>query len=372
LYPLLRPLLFQFDPERIHGWTLAALRLAAWARPLHRWLARSFDVRDPRLEVEAFGLRFRNPVGLAAGYDKNGAALPGLAMLGFGHLEIGTLTRQAQPGNPRPRVHRFAQAQAIVNSMGFPNLGIGALPPPPAGLTAAQDGPPPRLFSFGSRPEGLVLEPARRRPPLRIGVNLGKGRDTPLDQAAEDYVALLREAHTRRLGDYLAINVSSPNTTSLRQLQGRGPLEALLGEVARARDALIPRLPVLVKIAPDLTTGEIDSVLEAVTTTGLDGVIATNTTTRRVGVPQAESLPGGLSGGPLRDLATAAIRHIARQTGGRLPIVGVGGILRPEDALEKLDAGAVLVQLYTGLVYTGPGLVREINRAILRARDRSR
>jgi len=362
MYNIVRPLLFRVDAERMHGWTLSALRLAARMGPLRGWLARHFDVRDGRLEVEAFGLKFRNSVGLAAGYDKNGAALAGLALLGFGHIEAGTVTRQPQTGNPQPRIWRLPAAEAIVNSMGFPNEGIGALQPPPGGLTSAQDGSRWSLLATGPAPEG-----ARWRPPLRVGVNIGKGKDTPLEQAAEDYVALLREAHERRLGDYVAINVSSPNTAGLRQLQGRGPVEALLSEVARARDALWPRLPVLVKIAPDLSKAEIDAVLGAIQASGLDGVIATNTTTGRAEVPQAKNRPGGVSGRPLTYLSTEVIRHIARQTGGRLPIVGVGGILRPADALEKLDAGAVLVQVYTGLVYTGPELVRNINRARLRA-----
>ncbi len=365
MYSLIRPLLFRVDPERMHGWTLAALRLAARLEPVRGWLGRHFDVRDGRLEVEAFGLRFRNPVGLAAGYDKNGAALAGLALLGFGHIEAGTVTRQPQAGNPRPRIWRFPAAEAIVNSMGFPNDGMDVLQPPPAGLTRAQDGPRRGLLATGPTPDS-----ARWRPPLRVGVNIGKSKDTPLDQAADDYVALLREAHERRLGDYVSVNVSSPNTAGLRELQGRGPVEALLTELARARDALSPRLPVLVKIAPDLSRAEIDTVLEAIQVSGLDGIIATNTTTGRAEVPTAKNLPGGMSGRPLTHLSTEVIRHIARQTGGRLPIVGVGGILRPADALEKLEAGAVLVQVYTGLVYTGPGLVRSINRARLNKLDR--
>jgi dihydroorotate dehydrogenase len=328
-------------------------------------LARHFDVRDGRLEVEAFGLKFRNPVGLAAGYDKNGAALAGLALLGFGHIEVGTVTCQPQAGNAKPRVWRFPAAEAIVNSMGFPNGGIGVLQPPPADLTRAQDRQRRGFLAMGPAPDGI-----RWRPPLRVGVNIGKGKDTPLERAAEDYVALLREAHARQLGDYVTINVSSPNTAGLRQLQGQGPIEALLVEVARARDALSPRLPVLVKIAPDLSAAEIDSVLAAIQTSGLDGIIATNTTTGRTEVPQAKNLPGGMSGRPLTHLSTEVIRHIAQQTGGRLPIVGVGGIMRPEDALEKLEAGAALVQLYTGLVYTGPGLVQAANQALLRRQDR--
>ena len=303
-------------------------------------------MNDSRLEVEAFGLRFKNPVGLAAGYDKNGAAVNGLSALGFGHLEIGTLTRLAQAGNPRPRVHRFPAAQALVNSMGFPNAGIDALP----ALVAAAPG----LSESG-------------RLPTRLGVNLGKGRDTPLDKAVDDYSALLRAVHARRQAQYVAINISSPNTQGLRQLQARAALEALLAALIELRDGLQPRLPLLVKIAPDLTEAEIDEVLAAVTRAGADGLIVTNTTTSRDGVPQAADLPGGVSGAPLRARTTAMIRRLARLTNGQLPIVGVGGIVTPADALEKLRAGAALVQIYTGLVYAGPGLVRAINTELLRA-----
>ena len=346
MYRLIRPVLFRLDAERAHGLTLATLR-AAGRFGATRWLLRSlFELNDPRLELEAFGLHFKNPVGLAAGYDKNGVAAAGLAALGFGHLEIGTVTRLPQAGNPLPRVHRFPAEQALVNSMGFPNAGIEALPPslrePFAGSGAG-------------------------RPPTRIGVNLGKGRDTPLEQAIDDYGALLRLVHVRRQADYVAINVSSPNTQGLRQLQGRTTLEALLLALVAARDSLRPHLPLLVKIAPDLTEAEMDDVLEAVTQAGADGLIVSNTTTSRANLPQAATLPGGVSGAPLRSAATAMIQHLARQSAGRLPIIGVGGIMCPADALEKLRAGANLIQLYTGLVYAGPGLVRAINRELLQA-----
>jgi dihydroorotate dehydrogenase len=301
-------------------------------------------VEDPRLEVEAFGLRFPNPVGLAAGYDKNGVAVRGLACLGFGHLEIGTLTRLPQAGNPKPRVHRFPAAQAVVNSMGFPNAGIGALPPG-------------------------RLTPAHATPPPRLGINLGKSKDTPLERATDDYCALLRHVHAHHRPDYAAINISSPNTKDLRRLQTGAAVRDLLGAITHERDGLAPRLPLLVKIAPDLDEAEIDTILEAVLAAGVDGIIATNTTTSRAGVPQAQDLPGGVSGAPLRARSTAVIRYLAARTEGRLPIVGVGGILSAADALEKLQAGACLVQVYTGLVYTGPSLVHALNRGLLRAID---
>lgn len=340
MYRLLRPLLFRTDPERAHTATLALLRLAGQVPPVRALLARMYRVEDERLEVEAFGLRFKNPVGLAAGYDKNGVALGGLACLGFGHLEVGTLTRLPQVGNPKPRVHRFPREEAVVNSMGFPNAGIEALP---SGLAA-----PDRAGS------------------THIGINLGKGKDTPLERAAEDYCALLRHVHAHRQAEYVAINISSPNTKDLRQLQAGAAVMSLLRAVTAERNGLAPRLPLLVKIAPDLSQPELDAILEAVLATGVDGVIATNTTTSRAAVPQASHLPGGVSGAPVRARSTEVIRYLAQHTQGRLPIVGVGGIFSAADALEKLEAGACLVQVYTGLVYTGPSLIRNINLGLLR------
>jgi dihydroorotate dehydrogenase len=232
--------------------------------------------------------------------------------------------------------------------MGFPNGGVDAL---------RLD----RRASAGQASAGAV--------PTRVGVNIGKGRDTPLEQAAADYIALLRIIHSRGQADYIAVNVSSPNTRGLRQLQDREFLEGLVTSLVEVRDALQPRLPLLVKLAPDLTEAEIDDALDVlmgVGGTGIDGVIVSNTTVSRDGVPDAANLAGGLSGAPLRARSTAMIRYVARQTGGRLPIVGVGGILEPADAIEKLQAGASLVQLFTGLVYSGPGLVRAINEELLR------
>jgi dihydroorotate dehydrogenase len=329
MYPPIRSLLFRLDPERAHALTLAALRL-----PLAEVILQAlFEVNEPRLAVEAFGVRFRNRVGLAAGYDKNGVAVNGLAALGFGHIEVGTVTRLPQPGNPRPRVHRVPEARAVVNAMGFPNDGVEAL-----------------------RVESRQWKVAARD--MRIGINIGKGRDTPLERAAEDYCALLERVHDR--ADYVAVNLSSPNTPGLRQLQTRAFIEELLRAITATRDRLPKRVSLLVKLAPDLTEAELDDALAAATACGIDGLIATNTTVSRDGLPgHAQALNGGLSGEPLRARATEVIRYLARRTA--LPIIGVGGILCAADAVEKLDAGATLIQVYTGMIYSGPGLAKSIN-----------
>ncbi len=340
MYRLVRPWLFRLDPETAHNLTLLLLKWGGGVSFIRSLLQAQFELNDPKLEVEAFGLKFKNPVGLAAGYDKNGVALRGLACLGFGHIEVGTATLRPQAGNPRPRVHRVPEARALINRMGFPNAGVDAL--------------------------GVEREAKGEGRGVRVGINIGKGKDTPLEEAAEEYCELLRRAHDR--ADYVALNVSSPNTPGLRELQSRSAVEGLLRAVTKVRDELTPRIPLLVKIAPDLSEAEIDGVLEAVIEVGVDGVIATNSTVSREGLPEyAVGLQGGLSGAPLRARATEVVRHIARRTEGKLPIVGVGAILCAEDALEKLQAGAWLVQVYTGLVYTGPGLVRRINDRLLEA-----
>lgn len=340
MYRTLRPLLFRVDPERAHQITLTLLRWAGRSRLFLSFLRALFEVNDPRLAVEAFGLSFKNPVGLAAGYDKNGMAVRGLGALGFGHIEVGTVTPRPQAGHPQPRVHRLPGAQAIINSMGFPNAGVEA------------------VLKSSEAWRGIDH-------PARIGLNLGKGKDTPLERAADDYVSLLERVH--RHCDYVAINISSPNTLGLRQLQARAAMEALLKDVIARRDRLTPRVPLLVKLAPDLSAAELDEALCTMTGSGVDGIIATNTTLRRDGLPEAaRSLPGGLSGRPLTARATEVIRYLARHTS--LPIIGVGGIVSPEDALEKLDAGATLVQVYTGLIYAGPGLVKQINQRLAERR----
>jgi len=341
-YESLRPLLFRLDAERAHAWTLRLLALAGSFRPVRRALRRHYALQDPALAVEAFGLRFPNPLGLAAGYDKNGVALHGLACLGFGHLELGTVTRAAQPGNPRPRLFRLPEDQGLINRLGFPNAGAAAL----------------QARLRRGRPPGVIL-----------GVNIGKSAATPLEQSAEDYLALLEMFYD--LADYLAVNVSSPNTVGLRRLQARRHLEGLLAALREARAARVRqsgrRLPILVKLAPDLSEAELDEAVGAIVDGEMDGIIATNTTLDRDGLRSSNSgETGGLSGRPLRERSTLVIRRIHALTRGNLPIVGVGGVFEARDAQEKLDAGATLVQLYTGLVYRGPRIVHEILQGLRR------
>ncbi len=330
LYSFFRPLLFRLEPEQAHQLTLNLIRLAGALPPARAGLKAWF--RAPAQPVQAFGLTFTNPVGLAAGYDKDGLGWLGLSSLGFGHIEVGTVTPRPQPGNPRPRVFRLPQEEALINRMGFPGRG--------ADFLAKQLKRP--------RPGGLIL-----------GVNLGKNKDTPLEEAAGDYTALFQDFAP--LADYLAINVSSPNTVGLRRLQARGALSDLLAAVAGQRSQGGRRVPVLVKLAPDLNDEELDDALDAILAHGMDGVIATNTTISREGVncPLAAET-GGLSGRPLRERSTQMIREIYCRTGGKLPIIGVGGIHDAASAREKLEAGASLVQVYTGLIYAGPGLVKQI------------
>ncbi len=340
MYQAIRPLLFRLDPEQVHHLTIRLIRLAGKMPGIPQLLRHWYPA--PASPVRAFGLTFPNPVGLAAGYDKDGLGWRGLANLGFGHIEVGTVTPRPQPGNSLPRVFRLPEAQAVINRMGFPGQGAQAVV---------------RQLS-GPRPPGLIL-----------GVNLGKNKDTTLEAADQDYLSLTRTFAP--LADYLAINVSSPNTVGLRRLQARNALESLLTAIVEVRSQLAPALsrylPILVKLAPDLSDGELDDALEATTRAGIDGVIATNTTTSRAGLAELNretaklaQEAGGLSGAPLRQISTDMIRKITRRTNGALPIIGVGGILSVEDAKEKLDAGAVLVQVYTGLIYAGPGLVSQI------------
>jgi dihydroorotate dehydrogenase len=336
MYSLLRPLIYQLTPEQAHASTIAALRLAG-SNPLSRAFLRA--VFHPRLAprpVSAFGLTFPNALGMAAGYDKDGLGWRGLACLGFGHIELGTVTPLPQPGNPKPRVFRLVEDQAVINRMGFPGLGARFL----AGRMGAK------------REDGLVL-----------GVNIGKNKATPLENAAQDYLQLLDIFAP--LADYLAVNVSSPNTPGLRSLQSRQALEGILAPLNTARRAwegrLGRRVPVLVKLAPDLADAELDGALEAVLGCEMDGVIAANTTLRRDGLtsPMAGEA-GGMSGAPLGAHSQAFLRKVVARLDGKLPVVASGGVMDAEGARQRLDAGAVLVQLYTGLIYSGPGLVKDI------------
>lgn len=339
LYPLSRPLLFTLDPERAHQLALAAIARAAAVPPLRAAIAGRYAVRDATT-VEAFGLTFPNRVGLAAGYDKDGEGWRGLAALGFGHVEVGTVTPEPQPGNPKPRVFRLVAERSLINRMGFPGRG--------AAFVAE------RLR--GKRPDGLIL-----------GVNIGKQKSTELDEAVHDYEELIDVFAP--LADYLAVNISSPNTPGLRRLQERAFLDELLGGITARRHEVQGRLgrpvPLLIKLAPDLEDGQLDAALEAIMEAGLDGVIATNTTLSRDGVSSPLAAEeGGLSGALLTDRSTQIIQAIHRRTSGKLPIIGVGGIMGPDDARAKIDAGATLVQLYTGLIYKGPGLVKRVVRAL--------
>ncbi len=339
LYPAMRSLLFRLDPETAHGLALRALARFGAVPALRAALAAAHPL--PRTEpVEAFGLTFANRVGLAAGYDKDGEAWRGLAALGFGHIEVGTVTPGPQPGNPKPRLFRLPRQRSLINRLGFPGRG--------AGYVAE------RLQ--GPRPQGLVL-----------GVNIGKQKTTPLEEAARDYERLMEVLAP--VADYLAVNISSPNTPGLRRLQEPAFLAGLLGALALRRAELVGRLgrpiPLLVKLAPDLTDDQLRIAVDAILEAGLDGIIATNTTVARDAVdhPLARE-EGGLSGAALSARSTEVVGAIHRHTGGALPIIGVGGVMSPGDARAKIGAGATLVQLYTGLVYEGPGLVRRIVREI--------
>lgn len=335
-YPLTRSLLFRLEPERAHALALNAIARAGAISPLRAALAAQYCVKDAE-PVEAFGIRFPNRVGLAAGYDKDGEGWRGLSALGFGHIEVGTVTPEPQPGNPRPRVFRLPEKQSVINRMGFPGRG--------AQWVAKRLG--------GSRPGGVVL-----------GVNIGKQKTTPLEAAVEDYTVLMDVFAP--LADYLAINISSPNTPGLRQLQERHFLSGLLGGAAARKEILEQdlgrRVPVLVKLAPDLEPEQLKTAVDVIVESGLDGIVATNTTIGRVGVeghPVAEET-GGLSGAALSELSTEILAAIVTHLGGALPVVGVGGVMGPIDAQAKLDAGATLVQVYSGMIFSGPGLVKDI------------
>jgi dihydroorotate dehydrogenase len=327
MYKIFRSLLFQLDPETAHNLTLRLMRLGG-IQSINGILRMLYSA--PSKPVEAFGLTFKNPVGLAAGYDKDGIAVRGLSALGFGHIEVGTVTPRPQSGNPKPRVFRLVEDEAVINRMGFPGSGS----------------------EFVVRHLSSVL--GHRSTVL--GLNLGKNKDTPLEEAASDYTSLMQTFAP--IANYLAVNISSPNTVGLRRLQGREMLEDLLGAVANER---VDKTPILVKLAPDLTDDELEDALGVILDTGMDGVIATNTTTAR---PELRSKrrdeTGGLSGSPLRAQSEAMLEKIVRRVDGRVPIVSVGGIMSPEDAKCRLDMGATLVQVYTGLIYHGPGLVKAL------------
>jgi dihydroorotate dehydrogenase len=341
---IVRPALYRLgknDPEVVHERTLRALSRVSTAPPVLRALRARYGTDNP---VDVLGLRFPNPVGLAAGMDKNGRALHAWPALGFGFVEVGTVTALAQPGNPKPRLFTLAGSEAVLNRMGFNNAGAEALA---ASLAA------------------------RGKPPVPLGVSIGKSKVTELADAVADYQTSLRALYP--YADYFAVNVSSPNTPGLRELQDRSALTELLSELRSTSEALAAEAgkaptPLLVKIAPDLSDDALTELLDVCTAHGVAGLIATNTTLGRDGIVPAEKSvgdqAGGLSGRPLTARALEVVRFVHRHTAGELPIIGVGGLLGPDDAQRMLDAGASLVQLYSGFALHGPGLVRRVNRGL--------
>ncbi|QJW87989.1 quinone-dependent dihydroorotate dehydrogenase [Spirosoma taeanense] len=342
---IILPLLFRFDAETIHH-TVTSLLKFAFAIPGISAISRKlFVLSDPRLERTVFGLTFPNPVGMAAGFDKNAELVSELSDLGFGFVEIGTVTPRPQPGNPRPRLFRLKADGGLINRMGFNNKGVGP---------AAE-----RLRDF-KRNRG------NRR--VIVGGNIGKNKDTPNENALSDYLTGFQELFDAV--DYFVVNVSSPNTPGLRDLQEREPLTRLLTALQTENHRRLNPKPILLKIAPDLTNGQLDDIIAIVTDTGIAGIIATNTTINRDGLATdpatvAQIGAGGVSGRPLRERATEVIRYLHQQSGGAFPIIGVGGIFSAADAQEKLLAGASLVQVYTSFIYEGPGLAIQINQALL-------
>ena len=334
MYRLLRSLLFRLDPEVAHQLTLYALRIGG-VEPFASLLRSIYSA--PQKPVHAFGLTFKNPVGLAAGYDKDAVAINGLSALGFGHLEIGTVTLKPQPGNPKPRVFRLPEDNAVINRMGFPGKGAAFVVDKLTRLNV-------RMF---------------KRTNTILGLNIGKNKDTLLEEAADDYIELMKMFSP--LADYLTINISSPNTVGLRRLQGREMLENLLGQIKLERENLKVKLPILVKIAPDLSDDELDDAIGVILDKNMDGIIATNTTLARDGLrSKHQRETGGLSGSPLTVKSEAILSRVVKLVNGKVPVVSAGGIMSPDDAKKRLALGASLVQVYTGLVYRGPSLVREI------------
>jgi len=341
MYSRARPFLFGFDAERAHGLGLRALELAyrTGTSPL---LARAVAP----MPVKALGLQFPNPMGLAAGLDKNGAHIDALFALGFGFVEVGTVTPRPQPGNPKPRMFRLPEHNAIINRLGFNNEGVDALV--------------------------RNVERARRKNGL-LGINIGKNKDTSNERAASDYLYCLERVYA--LADYITVNISSPNTAGLRELQEEQALRQLIGTLREAQEELGAqhgkRVPMLVKVAPDLSEDDIDAVARVLGDLSVDGVIATNTTVSRISVQGHRHAheTGGLSGAPLMGQSTTVLRRLRARLPHNIPLVGVGGILSGADAVAKMSAGASLVQCYTGLIYRGPELIGECVEAIRRRRD---
>lgn len=340
MYSILRSVLFLFDPEKVHYFTTSLLKFVLSVPGGKALFRRLYFLENKKLERTVAGLHFKNPVGLAAGFDKNASMYNAMYYCGFGFIEIGTITPKGQPGNDKPRLFRLKQDGAIINRMGFNNDGV----------------------------EVAIENLKKKNVEILIGGNIGKNKITPNEQADEDY-RICFEALFPHV-DYFVVNVSSPNTPNLRDLQEKEPLKKLLSSLMDSNESKEKQKPIFLKIAPDLSDTQLDEIVEIVQETKIQGVIATNTTIQRSGLKtDAATLEkmgaGGLSGQPLSQRSTEVIRYLSKQSKGSFAIIGVGGIHSEKDALEKLEAGADLIQLYTGFIYEGPGLVKRINKAIL-------
>jgi len=332
---LVQPLLFLFDPEKVHYFTFSIIKWVSYLPGVSFLIRALYQVNHPNLEREVFGLKFPNPVGLAAGFDKNAVLFKELSNFGFGFIEIGTLTPKGQEGNPKKRLFRLKEDAAIINRMGFNNDGVDE-----------------------------AVKRLKKNKNILIGGNIGKNKVTPNENAVDDYVYCFQSLFD--YVDYFVVNVSSPNTPNLRALQDKEPLTHLLSTLNSLNHKKSSPKPILLKIAPDLTHSQLDDIIEIVVATKIDGVIATNTTLNREGLQSGnKSEAGGLSGKPLGERSTEVIRYLADQSKKAFPIIGVGGIHSAEDAVDKLNAGASLVQLYTGFVYEGPAVVKRINKLLL-------
>jgi len=337
---IIRPVLFSFDPEKVHDFTFSALSILGKIPGVRSIWKSIYSVKSKRLEKEFFGIKFENPVGLAAGFDKDAKLIDELACMGFGFIEIGTLTPKGQPGNDKPRLFRLPKDKAVINRMGFNNHGV----------------------------EEAVKRLKKRNSKIIIGGNIGKNKITPNEEAKRDY-AMCFEALFPYV-DYFTVNVSSPNTPNLRALQDKEPLIDLINYIQERNNAKKIPKPILLKIAPDLNEDQLSDIVEIVNEVKLDGLIATNTTIDRKELETDSSKvqsigAGGLSGAPVQDKSNQVIRFLRGRLGAEYPIVGVGGIMSEKDAIEKLEAGASLIQLYTGFIYEGPTLVKRINKALL-------
>ncbi|MBO7143205.1 MAG: quinone-dependent dihydroorotate dehydrogenase [Salinivirgaceae bacterium] len=335
---IIRPLLFRIDPERIHGVINTGLKVARCVG-IGKVMDWCYNPRCLQMETEFCGIKFPNKIGIAAGFDKNAEVYKMLGNMGFGHVEIGTVTPRPQPGNPKPRLFRLPADSALINRMGFNNKGV----------------------------ENAVKNLRRRNHKIVIGGNIGKNSSTPNEKAVDDYVACFQALYD--YVDYITVNVSCPNVTNLRELQGQESLERILSALAEQRRQKAVYKPILLKISPDLNFQQIDESLVIIERYGIDGIVAANTSTTRNGLKTSEErikeiANGGLSGQPLRDRSVEITRYISQKTGGKLPIIGVGGTMSPADAVAKLEAGATLVQVFTGFIYYGPKLAKDVNKAV--------